>query len=158
MLPIVAGPEMNGFFGATKPPVNAEIDEPRSIEIDGACDIVSDAAGTLPIADSNENVLPEVNQDAEIVSALAVIETPYRSPDDNGTAANARVSAPAGLALLEATYQLTQQSPPLKKQDDDPRPTTAWNPFEQARKSLSKSRFDVRVIHNDGDPSNRNLV
>jgi CheY-like chemotaxis protein len=32
------------------------------------------------------------------------------------------------------------------------------NPFEQARNALRKSRFDVRMIHNDGDPSNRNLI
>jgi signal transduction histidine kinase/CheY-like chemotaxis protein len=33
-----------------------------------------------------------------------------------------------------------------------------WDPFEQARKALFRSRFDVRVIHQDGDPGNRNLI
>jgi hypothetical protein len=68
------------------------------------------------------------------------------------------LSPPAGLALVEVTCQVTQQSPLLAKQDDGSIPTAAWDPFEQARKSLSKSRFDVRMIHNDGDPSDRNLI
>jgi signal transduction histidine kinase/DNA-binding response OmpR family regulator len=32
------------------------------------------------------------------------------------------------------------------------------DPFVQARRALYKSRFDVRVIHNNGDPSDRNLI
>jgi hypothetical protein len=96
--------------------------------------------------------------DAEIIGVLASIEDSYGNSDDHGSAASAPLSAPAGLALLEATCQLTQPSPSLMKQDDGPTATAACDPFEQARKSLSKSSFGIRVIHNDGDPSDRNLI
>ncbi len=89
---------------------------------------------------------------------LAGIEASYRHSAHSGPAANDRLSPHVGLAPIQATRQLTQQSPSLAKQDDGPMPTAAWDPFEQARKSLYKSRFDVRVIHNDGDPSDRNLI
>jgi hypothetical protein len=101
-----------------------------------------DGAGDIAIAAAEETQEPE-----EVISVLAGIE-----------ATDARVSAPAGLALLEATCQLTEQSPPPVKQADDPTPGAARDPFEQARKSLSKSSFGIRVVHNDGDPSDRNLI
>jgi hypothetical protein len=124
-------------------------------ETDGFCGAT---AGKLVIPDSDENVLREVNQSAEIISMLAGIEASYHHSDDSGPAAVDRLSPPASLALVEVTCQVTQQSPSLAKQDDGSMPTAAWDPFEQARKSLSRSRFDVRVIHNDGDPSDRNLI
>jgi CheY-like chemotaxis protein len=95
---------------------------------------------------------------AEMIGVLAGIEDSYGDSDDHGPAASARLSAPVGLALLEATCQLTQPSPSLMKQDDGPTATAACDPFEQARKSLSKSSFGIRVIHNDGYPSDRNLI
>jgi hypothetical protein len=63
-----------------------------------------------------------------------------------------------GLALLEATWQLPEQLPPLVEQAAVAAPTAAWDPFEQARKSLSKSSVGIRVIHSDGDPSDRDLI
>jgi hypothetical protein len=137
-------------FGATRPAFKTESDD--------ACTIAIDAVGKLVIADSDENVLREISQNAEIVTCLAGIEPSYNNSDDSGLAANAPLSAPAGLALLEASCQLTQQVASLVKQDDGPTPIAAWDPFGQARKSLSNSRFGVRVIHNDGDPSDRNLI
>ena len=125
-------------------------------------DIALDTGGEAPIAepndwlisterdsgepDSGENILREVNQGAEIASCLAGIEASYDNSDDSEPSASAQLSVPAGLALLEVT------------QDDGPTPGAQWDPFEQARKSLSSSRFGVRVIHSDGDPSDRNLI
>jgi hypothetical protein len=125
----LAEAETNGFSGATRPTLNAEIDD--------ACVIAIDRAGTL--------VMPG-------------IEASYDNSDDNWPAANARLSAPAGLALLEATCQLTAKAASLVTPDNGPAQSADWNPFEQARKSLSNARFGARVIHNDGDPSDRNLI
>jgi hypothetical protein len=30
--------------------------------------------------------------------------------------------------------------------------------MEMARKALNKSRFDIRKVHGDGDPSDHNLI
>jgi signal transduction histidine kinase/ActR/RegA family two-component response regulator len=150
LLARVPGTEMTCFSGATSAPLNTEIDD--------ECDIAVDAAEKLVIPDSDEDVLQEVNRSAEIITILPGIEVSCGNSDDSGPAGNATLSAPAGLALLQATCQFTQQSPSLVKEDDRPTDTAARDPFEQARKSLSKSRFGVKVIHSDGDPSNRNLI
>lgn len=60
--------------------------------------------------------------------------------------------------VMEATQPQVQQRPLLAAQYNDPAPIAARDPFEQARQSLSKSRFDIRLIHSDGDPSERNLI
>jgi signal transduction histidine kinase/DNA-binding NarL/FixJ family response regulator len=150
LLASVADAETNRCSGATRSALD--------VEIDNACDIATDTSGNLAISDSSENVLQEANQSAEIICIPAAIEVSGDNSDDSGPAANTPLSAPVGLALLEATCLVTQQSPSLMKQDDGPAPTAAWDPFEQARKSLSKSRFGITVIHNDGDPSDRNLI
>jgi signal transduction histidine kinase/ActR/RegA family two-component response regulator len=125
-----------------------------------SCAIAIDGVETLVIQNSDgpdsggpgcdENALREVNLGAEIVSCLAGIEASYDNSDDSGPAANVPLSAPAGLALLEASGEWTQPSAPPVEPDRDP--------FAQARKSLSKSSFGIRVIHSDGDPSERNLI
>jgi hypothetical protein len=33
-----------------------------------------------------------------------------------------------------------------------------FNPLEQAQRVLSRKRFDIREIHGDGDPKNKNLI
>jgi hypothetical protein len=38
------------------------------------------------------------------------------------------------------------------------RTDTANDPMAVARRALNKSRFDIRKIHGDGDPSDRNLI
>jgi hypothetical protein len=165
LLETVAEAATNRFSSATTP-LDAEMDRAYNIEVADACGVAIDAAEKLLIADSDsdENVLEELNQSekpnqsADIRGTRVGVEASSGNSDDSGLAANARMSAPVGLALLEATCQVTQQSPSPAKQDDAPTPTAAWNPFEQARQSLSKSRFDVRVIHNNGDPSDRNLI
>ncbi len=111
------------------------------------------------VAEADESVLEEVDRSAEIISILARIEASNGNSEDSGPAADVRVSAPVGLALLQAaTCQSAEQLPVPAKREVVVAPTAGWNPFEQARESLSKSRFDVRVIHNDGDPSDRNLI
>ena len=57
------------------------------------------------------------------------------------------VSVAAGLVLLEAA-----------RQNGSSAPVAAPDPFEQARKSLAKSSVGIRAIHNDGDPTDRNLI
>ncbi len=158
LLPMPAATEANHFSGASRKAVNAEVDGAGVLDIDKDCGFAIDAVAKILIADSDENALQEVHQSAKIISILAGMEASYGNSDDRGPAARARLSAPAGLALLEATRQLNDQSPSLAKQNDGPIPISSRDPFEQARKSLSKSRFDVRVIHNDGDPSDRNLI
>jgi signal transduction histidine kinase/DNA-binding response OmpR family regulator len=159
LLSKVVGADTNGFSGATNTP---EIEE--NAEIEETCDLAIHAARKLVIADSaeitdaNKDVLQEENQSVEVVSLLPGIEVSSGKSDGNGQHANASLSAPAGLALLEATCQLTQELTPPVKQADGLTPTADWDPFDQARKSLSKSRFGVRVIHHDGDPSDRNLI
>jgi signal transduction histidine kinase len=73
--------------------------------------------------------------------------------DDRGREENEPVSPGTALALLEAACQSASS---LAKQGGDERP--GRDPFEQARKALYSSRFDVRVIHNNGDPSDRDLI
>jgi CheY-like chemotaxis protein len=126
-----AGTETNGFSGATGASLKTEIDEAGDVAIDTHED---PAGADSDDADSDRNVLQEMQQS----------HTP--------------LSAAAGLALLGAACQVTESSPPPVKQADDPAPAAARDPFEQARKSLSKSSFGIRVVHNDGDPSDRNLI
>jgi hypothetical protein len=123
-----------------------------------APDFLRDEAETNGFAeacapDSDEHLLREINQGAETVSCLVGIEASYDNSDDSGPAANVPLSAPAGLALLEAAGEWTQPSP-----SPAPPPVEPADPFAQARKSLSKSSFGIRVIHNDGDPSERDLI
>jgi hypothetical protein len=125
------GTEMNGFSGATRDALNAEMDEVAEIAVAVAEDLFSESSHE---ADSDDNRLQEIQQ----------------SPTP--------LSAGKGLALLESACQLTQHSPSPVKQADDPPPAAARDPFEQARKSLSKASFGIRVVHNDGDPSDRNLI
>jgi hypothetical protein len=127
----VAGTETNGSSGATGASLKTEIDEAGDVAIDTHED---PAGADSDDADSDRNVLQEMQQS----------HTP--------------LSAAAGLALLGAACQVTESSPPPVKQADDPAPAAARDPFEQARKSLSKSSFGIRVVHNDGDPSDRNLI
>jgi signal transduction histidine kinase len=68
----------------------------------------------------------------------------------------APLSVPAGLALLTSACQGGNAR--VTKHDEQPVPIPSWDPFEQARIWLSKSRFDIRVIHSDGDPTDRNLI
>jgi signal transduction histidine kinase/CheY-like chemotaxis protein len=158
LLAQAAEPETNDFSVVTMPPVNAESQDACNMEVEESQHIAICAAEELPAAASDEKVPAEVNQSTALIGTLAVEEAPNATLDDSGVTANARLSAPAGLALLQAACEVTEQPPSVAKQDDDPGPAAAWNPFEQARKSLSNSRFDVRVIHSDGDPSERNLI
>jgi signal transduction histidine kinase/DNA-binding NarL/FixJ family response regulator len=158
LLAQAAEAEANDFSVVTMSPVNAESEDAPKIEVEEAQDIAIHAAEELRAAASDEKVLAEVNQSTAIIGTLALEEAPNAKLDNSGVTANAPLSAPAGLALLQATCELEEQSPSVAKQDDDPSHAAAWNPFEQARKSLSNSRFDVRVIHSDGDPSERNLI
>jgi hypothetical protein len=41
---------------------------------------------------------------------------------------------------------------------DLPRETRGDDPMAGAREALSKPRFDIRKLHGDGDPSDRNLI
>jgi signal transduction histidine kinase/ActR/RegA family two-component response regulator len=77
---------------------------------------------------------------------------------DGGPNPGTRLSASLGLALLDASCASRRESSSLAEQGDSQTPGAAWDPFEQARKALCNSRFDVRVIHNNGDPSDRNLI
>jgi hypothetical protein len=138
---------------------NAQLSAPAiDAQIDVAHTIAVDAANKLLVVNSDKHLSREADQAPESIGIFIAEEDSCANADHSGPAANAQLSAPAGLALLQSTCEMTQQSPSLAKQDDGPTPRAAWNPFEQARKSLSKSRFDVRVIHNDGDPSDRNLI
>ncbi len=128
---VATGTEMNGFSGATIETLNAEVDAGADIAVALAEDL---SGADSDEASSNDNRLHEIQQ----------------SPTP--------LSASKGLGLLDAAYQLSQHSPAPMKQADDPRPAAARDPFEQARKSLSKSSFGIRVVHNDGDPSDRNLI
>jgi signal transduction histidine kinase/DNA-binding response OmpR family regulator len=150
LLARVPATETTGFSGETSAPLDTEVHD--------AYDIAVAVAEELVIPDSEENVVQEVHQSAEIISILPHIEDFCGNSDDSGPAADDILSASAGLALLDATCQLTQQSPSLVKEDNGPNDTASRDPFEQARKSLSKSRFGVKVIHSDGDPSDRNLI
>jgi CheY-like chemotaxis protein/nitrogen-specific signal transduction histidine kinase len=53
---------------------------------------------------------------------------------------------------------LFSKAAPEKTDLQEEQLTGERDPFEQARKALSRSRFDVRVIHNNGDPSDRNFI
>lgn len=42
--------------------------------------------------------------------------------------------------------------------NSEPRKEEPFNPLEQAQRALSRKRFDIREIHGDGDPKNKNLI
>ena len=133
--------ETNGFLGATEPA--AEVD------IEDLFDAAIGPPPTLFIEDSDAS--QESNQSAEILrvpaGVPAAIEASSGDSDDGDPETDARLSVPMGLALLEAVSQ-----------ESGPAPAVVKDPFEQARKSLSKSSFGIRVVHNDGDPTDRNLI
>ena len=129
--------EMNGFLDATVP--TAEVD------IEDAFDVAIGPPATLFVEDSDAS--QERNQSAEILSVAAAIEASSGDSDHGYPETDARLSVPTGLALLEAVSQ-----------ESGPAPAVVKDPFEQARKSLSKSSFGIRVVHNDGDPTDRNLI
>jgi signal transduction histidine kinase/CheY-like chemotaxis protein len=146
LLAKAAGPQTNDSPVVITPPVNAE---------------GTDAAQEIHLTNFDGKLVEQPNQSGDVITTRALmeaVEAPCADSDDTELGSDARLSAPAGLALLQAACELTQQPPSPVKQYDDPAPAVAWNPFEQARKSLSNSRFDVRVIHSDGDPSERNLI
>jgi len=59
---------------------------------------------------------------------------------------------PTIAAPLELRPSLTVPDPgsPVAKEPD--------NPLAQAMRALSRPRFDIRKIHNDGDPGGKNLI
>lgn len=139
-----------GLCGATRPALMAEIDD--------ACDFAANTPGILVIVDTGSQAVEHVSRSEEIIGVQCGAEASPGNADAGVKTANPQISAPAGLALLEATCRVTQQSAPAIKENDGPTCAAVSDPFEQARKSLSESRFAVRVIHNDGDPSDRNLI
>jgi len=202
LLANATGEKTNGFSGATMSLFKEETGEAAEIAgIEETRYIPVEPVEQPVIAASGVNLSQERNQDTELVGILADPEPLRRNTDgsvavhtskpldrsmeDSRVAANGSLGAPAGLALLAATTQLTQPSPPPVEENEakqagaawptptpagnrpaprpalpglDPIPTGSWDPFEQARKSLSNAHFGVRVIHNDGDPSDRNLI
>jgi CheY-like chemotaxis protein len=129
--------ETNGFFRAIVPA--------PEVDIKDAFDVAIGPPVTLLVRDSD--VSQERNQSAEILRVRAAIEASSGDSDDGDPETDARLSVPTGLALLEAVSQ-----------ESGPAPAVVKDPFEQARKSLSKSSFGIRVVHNDGDPTDRNLI
>lgn len=127
-------------------------------EMDESHDEMIQTATEIFVTDSDQSALARVNESAQINVALEDVKATDASSADTAQAEKPASSASAELALLGAACHLTQESAPAATQDDDARRIATWDPFEQARKSLSKSRFDVRVIHSDGDPSERNLI
>jgi signal transduction histidine kinase len=130
---------------------------PMSAHVDEAPSVAVEILENPYTADSIDSTVQEVSPSAAIISTLDIPETSNGNGSDGGSATSAHLSVPAGLALLTAACHSMEESSP-GKQDEDPVPVTAFNPFEQARKWLSRSRFDVRVLHGDGDPSNRDLI
>jgi signal transduction histidine kinase/CheY-like chemotaxis protein len=158
LLPRVAGTQMNRLSDPIRPSVNANVGEAGSSRIEEACHFEIDAVAKILVSEPHESGFQEVHQSAKIISILAGMEDAYGNAEDSGSPLTARPSAPASLALLQASGRLADEMPLLPVQNGGPPPISNWDPFDQARKSLSKSRFDVRVIHNDGDPSDRNLI
>jgi len=84
--------------------------------------------------------------DTAIDIAEEEIDADSNAPEETNRSVET-VSVPAGLVLLEAA-----------RQNGSSAPAAAPDPFEQARKSLVKSSVGIRAIHNDGDPTDRNLI
>ncbi len=138
---------------ATRPAFDAQIEERPDLDGQAAETPLMPHGGS-----SDDYVSQEASQGAEIISILSGVQASQGKPEGGEPAPNNQVSAPAGLVLLGATCQVMQELPQAVKQDDSRAPAPAGDPFAQARKSLSQSTFAVRVIHNDGDPSDRNLI
>jgi hypothetical protein len=58
-----------------------------------------------------------------------------------------------------ATAQIPSVAPPtsVSLAREPMAPERPFHPLAQAREALAKRRFDIRTIHGDGDPSDRNL-
>ena len=61
---------------------------------------------------------------------------------------------PAGAEEAPSAASTAPVSPAAEPITADRRPS---GPLAQAQEALAKSRFDIRKIHGDGDPSDRNL-
>lgn len=116
-----------------------------------------DEAEVIVAAISDESIVPDLDESVELIEAIFPKQRLNGKSDGARPVEDDRLSPSLGLAVLERNCQLTEQSISLRPQDQE-RPIAAWDPFEQARKALHRSRFDVRVIHNNGDPSDRNLI
>ncbi len=162
----VSAEEANDLSGESDLDVDAGVNGFYDLDIAEACAMAINGAGNFlregprdnVVPDLHTNLLPEVDPTPVFVSVLRPVEPSYAGVADNPSAANGKLSAPLGLALLEATSQVTRESPSVANEPDGRTSGTSWDPFEQARKALTNSRFDVRVIHNNGDPSDRNLI
>jgi hypothetical protein len=130
---------------------------PMSAHVDELPSVAVDALEPPHVADSIDSTVPQATESAATIDTFDTAETSNGNGSDGGSATHAHLSVPAGLALLTAACHSMEKSS-LGKQDEEPIPQGAFNPFEQARKWLSKSRFDIRVIHSDGDPSDRDLI
>ena len=124
-------------------------------------------AETAEIADEAwEEDTPESGEPAELVFhnvasfAATVAEREPNSKSEYGDPCSNEVpDVGLNLALLERNSQISEQSMFHNPEDDREKSvSTGRDPFEQARKALYGSRFDVRVIHNNGDPSDRDLI
>ncbi len=114
-----------------------------------AAEFGSDCIAEGPVGEGQETAASPVLRESEVC-----VEVPPEHEDDRPTAVL------AGAALAQLNSQLAAESRYDAPHDDDEKPKAASgnDPFEQARKALYRSRFDVRVIHNNGDPSDRNLI
>jgi signal transduction histidine kinase/CheY-like chemotaxis protein len=106
---------------------------------------------------SHQNAEPAAEMiSCEVISAQqdSSVKSDHGTPHSNDF-----FNVGLNLALLERKCQISEQSIFGKRENDREKPvSTAWDPFEQARKALYGARFDVRVIHNNGDPSDRDLI
>lgn len=58
----------------------------------------------------------------------------------------------------QSTALLSAGVPSQTPRETEGNPDTTEDPMAGARKALNKPRFDIRKIHGDGDPSDRNLI
>jgi sugar lactone lactonase YvrE len=85
----IAGTSSPGYTGDGGPAIDATLDGPRGLAIDGA--------GNLYIADTNNNVIREINAVTHVITTIA--GTGAAGPGGNGPALSATLRAPEGVAV-----------------------------------------------------------
>ena len=108
-LSVVAGNGMGGYSGDGGSATSAGLNSPQGV--------VLDSAGNLYIADSNNNVVREVNASTGLISTVAGVHNGSGNLGNGGLATKAGLSYPNGLALDSAgnLYIADQQHNSVRK-------------------------------------------
>ena len=134
----VAGtPGSAGNTGDGGPAINAQLSNPRGVQVD--------PAGDIYISDADSNVIRKVNITTGVISTIAGTATAGFS-GDGGVATGAKLNAPAGILLDEVgnLYVADSQNAAIRKVDLADAPTLT---FANTQVGATSAAQDVTVMN-----------